>query len=294
VKKGLLVLALVLFASQSAWAHSMWVAAYGSFTHPPGHALVHVNFGHQIPMDDLLTGDYGKVQLAKYQLTTPDGETFDLPMPDFNRKERHPLGKTLSAEKGDLGITKINLTPESAAGTYQVSARATTTFFTQYKDKKGRMKYSQKTLDTIDDLGTVLFSGRYNSVAKSFFSNGPSAVPASLGHDLEITPLVDPCALKAGDMLPVSVTYRGKPLSSVGADLARITAFSNTFGGPDNFMLMAYIYDGKAQFRLPAAGEWVLGVHVMKDVDKDPSLADLKGKTKTSFHGATMSVIVKP
>jgi uncharacterized GH25 family protein len=227
-------------------------------------------------------------------VVTPDGKSLPLPPPEYKRMGPDPLGKTLTVEKGDLGIRKLQFNKDAAQGTYNAVAVSAPSFFTQYVDSKGKKKMSMKPLDQIKDAKQVLFACKYTSYAKApiVYKKWTEAKP--LGHDLEIVPMVDTSKLRAGDLLPVQAFFMGKPLAIKGTDMAFVTASSKTFGGPDHFSLMSYLMGGKAQFRIPAAGQWLLSVMITRDVDKDPALADLKGKTHTVIYMATLNVNVNP
>ena len=81
-------------------------------------------------------------------------------------------------------------------------------------------------------------------------------VPAGLA--LEIVPLGDPTALRAGDTLAVRVLLHGKPLAGfmVGATVAR--AAHDTAGQPGDEQFVQTGADGQARIALPAAGRWLL------------------------------------
>ncbi|MBI3516888.1 MAG: DUF4198 domain-containing protein [Proteobacteria bacterium] len=55
--------------------------------------------------------------------------------------------------------------------------------------------------------------------AKAVVSAGASGFDRPVGHDLEIVPLADPLAVRAGETLPVRVLFGGKPLA--GAQVER-------------------------------------------------------------------------
>jgi hypothetical protein len=86
----------------------------------------------------------------------------------------------------------------------------------------------------------------------------------------------------------------GKKLNCDMDGMNYLFATSNTYGGPDKFSLASYIMDGKAQVRVPTAGEWVVSVMVRKDVKPDNELKHLVEKCQTIYYGATVSLTVKP
>jgi len=288
-----LALALALASAPAARAHTLWVNAHDSFNHPPGHVMVSLGFGHRLPLDDLLTGDFGVIRLATYELVEPSGKKVPLPMPDYARNPRPPVDG-LVVERGDVGVTKVQFTPESPVGAYVLNVEALSSYLNQYVNDKGKTVFSQKPLDQVKDARDVIFAWKYYAYAKAVFSYKEPGVPKPLGHDLEINPLVDVSTLKAGDLLPLEVTFLGKPLTIEGTDVHYLYATSNTFGGPDKFMLASWVIGGRAQFRLPSAGQWVFSIYLQRDVDKHPALADLKGKARQVYYVASLTVDVKP
>ncbi|MBM3979704.1 MAG: DUF4198 domain-containing protein [Planctomycetes bacterium] len=110
---------------------------------------------------------------------------------------------------------------------------------------------------------------RYRRCLKTVIHGGgkPDAAPTEpLGQVLEIVPLKNPYALKAGDELPVRVEFEGKPLAGfklvahhrAGDTLTTATATTDK--------------DGKAELKLPKAGPWVVrGVHMRRVAEKNPN-----------------------
>jgi uncharacterized GH25 family protein len=110
---------------------------------------------------------------------------------------------------------------------------------------------------------------RYRRCLKAIVHGGgkPDAAPTEpLGQVLEIVPLKNPYALKAGDELPVRVEFEGKPLAGfkvaahhrAGDTLTTATATTDK--------------DGKAALKLPKAGPWIVrGVHMRRVAEKNPN-----------------------
>jgi uncharacterized GH25 family protein len=256
-------LLLIAFSSQ-AMAHTLWINLYESFAHPPGHAMVSLGWGHVVPMDDLLVSEAGPLQLATYELVDPDFNRTALPMPVLKMEDVMKTSGGMTAQCGDLGIRKLSLTDKTKPGTYQVVVTSRDNFFTKYLDKKGKQKMVMKPLDEVKGVEKVLFSVKYKSFAKAFITVKEWTDPKPIGHDLELMPMTDLSNVRVGDVVPFQITFMGKPFSCT-TKAEYITATSNSFGGPDGFFLSAYIMNGKAQFRMPAAGQWVANVYVRQD-----------------------------
>lgn len=286
-------LLLIGFSSQ-AMAHTLWINLYESFAHPPGHAMVSLGWGHTVPMDDLLASEAGALQLATFDLIDPDLKRTGLPMPVLEMEDVIETSGGMTAQCGDLGIRKLGLTNKTKPGTYQVVVASKDNYFTKYLNKKGKQKVVAKPLNEIKDVRKVLFSAKFTSFAKAFFAVEKWTDPQPLEYDLELMPMTDLSNVHAGDVVPFQITFMGKPLSCGYDNVEYITATSNAFGGPDGFFLSAYIMNGKAQFRMPTAGQWVVNVYIRQDVTPESDLKKLVGKCKTVYYSSTISFHVKP
>lgn len=295
-KKSLSVIVSLLLIgfSSPAMAHTLWINLYESFAHPPGHAIVSLGWGHAVPMDDLLVSEAGSLQLATFDLIDPDFDRTALPMPVLKMKDVIETSGGMTAQCGDLGIRKLGLTNNTKPGTYQVVVASKDNYFTKYLNKKGKQKVVAKPLNEIKDVRKVLFSAKFTSFAKAFFAVEKWTDPQPLEYDLELMPMTDLSNVHAGDVVPFQVTFMGKPLSCGYNNVEYITAISNAFGGPDGFFLSAYIMNGKAQFRMPTAGQWVVNVYIRQDVMPESDLRKLVGKCKTVYYSSTISFHVKP
>lgn len=271
-----------------------WINLTESFNHPPGHVTSMLGFGHVLPVDDLLTGDFGTINIDKYELVAPDNSRFDLGLPDLSSAPVRKSPSGMAVDSGDLGLRRISCTDSSAKGTYQVVAQSKPIFFTSYLDKNGKQRMAPKSMDAIEDLKTVLMSMKYETYAKSFYALGPWTDPNPLGYDLEIMPLDDLSSVRVGDLVRFKVTFKGKPVNISEKAINSMTCVSNTFGGPDKFQLESYLVDGVAQFRLPTAGQWVANVYLKQEVANDPALKDLKEKCTLVYTAGTVSFTVKP
>ena len=289
----IVVLASIIFSSQ-VMAHTLWINLYESFAHPPGHAMVSLGWGHAVPMDDLLVSKTAPLQLATFELIDPDFNRTALPMPVLKMEDVMKTSSGMSAQCGDMGIRKLGLTDKTKPGTYQVAVTSKDNFFTMYLDKKGKQKMVTKPLDQVKGVGKILTSIKYKSFAKAFFAVKKWTDPKPLGFDLEIMPMTDLSNIHVGDVAPFQIIFMGKPFSCGPSSIEYITATSNSFGGPDGFFLAAYIINGKAQFRMPAAGQWVVNVYVKQDVTPESDLKELVGKCTTVYYAGTISFNVKP
>lgn len=149
-------------------------------------------------------------------------------------------------------------------------------------------------MDEIKGAKSFNFSTRYKAMAKSYFSIKKWTQPTPLGYDLEIMPETDMANVKAGDLVKFTVTLKGNPLTCDMKGTNYLHMTSNTFGGPDKYMLTAYIMNGKAQIRVPAPGAWRASVTVEKMVTKDNEFKELAEKCQSINYAASVAFTAKP
>lgn len=289
-----LALVAVILAAGTASAHMFWITLCESFAHKPGHISALLGFGHVLPIDDLLSGEFGSIKLTEYDLVGPDGSRFDLGVPDFKSTKAMGTPTGMLVNSGNLGLRKISCTEKNAPGTYQVAASTDPGFLTIYINKKGKQRMAPKPMDAIKDLDKAVASFTYQTFAKSFFAIDKWTAPKPLGYDLEIMPLDDLSDVHVGDLVRFKVTFKGKPLNSSESGFQRMTCHSKSFGDPDGFHLDSYLFDGIAQFRMPAAGQWLSSVYVNQKVADNPQLKDLKGKCLDVWANGSVTFDVKP
>jgi uncharacterized GH25 family protein len=245
-------------------------------------------------MDDLLVSETGSIQLATFDLIDPDQGRTALPLPDLETRKPIKTSGGMTVQSGDLAIRKLNLTDKTKPGTYQVIAASKESYFTMYLDKNGKRKMVTKSMDQVKGTQKILTSIKYKAYAKAFFAVKKWIEPTPLGNDLELLPMTNMSNVHVGDVVPFQITFMGKPFSCGPDSIEYLTATSNAFGGPDGFFLSAYIMNGEAQFRMPAAGQWMVNVYVRQEVTPESDLKELVGKCTTVYYASTISFNVKP
>ena len=253
-----------------------------------------IRWGHEVPLDDFLISENGAVTIERYDLIAPDHTITQIPLPVIKKEKKVSSSTGMTIVPGDLGLRKIGLTDKTMPGTYTVVAETKATFFSGYLDKKGKQHMATLPMDEIKGAESFVFSTRYKATAKSYMGVKEWTTPNPVGHDLEIMPETDLSNVRAGDMVRFKVTLKGKPLTSDMDGINYLHMTSNTFGGPDKYMLTSYVSEGDAQIRVPTAGAWVASVMVKKDVSPDNELKALVEKCKSVYYGATVSFKVKP
>ncbi len=285
---------IVSFALVStAHAHSVWINAFHATTHNPSHVMLSLGWGHALPMDDILNSPNGSMQVQTFEMIDPDMQKTQLQKPTSKMVKPFLSSKNFDLLPGDLAVQKVAFKKDSKPGVYQFALTSKPNFYTQYIDKKGKPHMKLKPKDQIKNIGKVLMSVKFEAFAKSYATIGKWTNPKPLGQALEIIPRTDLSNVHVGDLVEVDVLFYGKPLSATAKSLDFITAHSDSFGQSDNFMLFSYLIDGKAQFRVQNAGEWMINVNHKDDVTKDGPLKDLVGKAEQVYHAASLTFTVK-
>jgi uncharacterized GH25 family protein len=279
-----------LAMASSVYAHSLWINSFESQNRPAHHAVVSLGWGHALPMDEILTSSQGRIDIQSFDLIAPDQQKMKLIKPPPFK----PTGPVLSTKNvdlfaADLAVQKIAIKEGGANGAYQLSAVSVPSFFTQYVDKKGRMRMEPKPKNEVRDIGNVLMSVRFQAFAKAYLTMGKWTDPKPLEHGLEIIPHRDLSNLQVGDMVEVEVLFYGRPLTSTAKSIEYITAHSSSFGQNDGFCLYSPIMNSKARFRVQSAGQWMISVNHKEDVTSDGPLKDLHGKAERVYQSASLT-----
>ena len=289
-----LFLTVFLFAMTSmANAHSVWINSFESHAHGAHHSMVSLGWGHALPMDDILNSPNGRIAIADFTLYDPAMNKTDLIKPPFKVEEPTASTADIDLYAADLATQKIALNPQSKDGVYQLSAVSVPTFYTQYIDKKGRERMELKPKNEVDGIKKVLMAVKFQAFAKSYLTKGTWVAPQPLGHGLEIIPRTDLSNLHVGDLVEVDVLFYGQPLTATAKSIEYITAHSSSFGQSDGFALFSYLMNGRAQFRVQSAGQWMISVNHKDDVTADGPLKELVGKADQVYHGASLTFNVQ-
>ncbi len=284
---------LLLLSVTVSQAHSVWINAFLAETHTPPHVMLSLGWGHSLPMDDVLNSPNGRVEVASFELIDPALQKTALVLPAAKPGKAVTENKNFSLFPGDLAVQKVAFTKDAAPGVYQFALASKPNFYTHYIDTAGRERMQLKPRDQVKDIAKVIMSVKYAAFAKSYVTLGAWQEPKALGHGLEIVPRTDLSTVRVGDLVEVDVLFYGKPLSTTAQSLDFITAHSSSFGQNDHFALFSYLMNGRGQFRVQSAGQWVISVNHKEDVTPDGPLGDLVAKADQVYHGATLTFNVK-
>lgn len=179
--KVLLVSLFVTLAFSFSHAHDLFVTVKESMSHHPSHTNIVVGWGHALPMDYFLRGS----KIETYAIYDPALTRMDF---EFDRKANAIIDgkegggqKRVSGRKSHKGLTTqaghyfgqhVKFQEDSPKGTYQVAVTSKPSQFTMWVNKKGRVKWSDQTLDEIKDAREIKVSKRHYYSAKAFLTVG--------------------------------------------------------------------------------------------------------------------------
>jgi len=242
--QAMILLSLFLLAAMVApvLAHDMWVDVR-DYTPAPGEEVTMVlAYGHHLPAHGFLP----KESLDEIYLLDPKGNRMEIQAySDVEYKSQ----KALAQE-----------------GAYMVVAARKGGFWTKTTDgyQPGKSKQGLKNV-----IGCT-YSAKYSKAIVNIGAGTGDLLAKPLGHELEIVALADPARLRGGDMLPVKVLFRKKPLSG-----AQVLATYVGFSREKNTFAYATKTDasGMAKIRVATPGAWLVAVH-HKDDYPNPAECD--------------------
>lgn len=219
---------LSIFFCQTAWAHDLWMTVNSYVLHKADSPSLAIFSAHRFPAgaEDYLAAD----RLDQAFVVSPKG------------------AKVAASANADGNYSPQ--APPKEIGTYLAVALPRNGFFT--KTTEGyQMGKSKK---DVDNAILCRYSQKFAKAVFTVGKPGGQVFAKPLGHAMEIVPLKDPAALKAGDVLPVKVLVEGKPaLTFVYGTYAGFSESPNTF---------AYTTrtdkEGIAQIKMLHDGAWVL------------------------------------
>jgi len=241
MKKTILVLLSVMFLSNSAWAHDLWMTMDKYKMDKGSPAVFSIFSSHLFPPDkkDILAED----RLDRAFFITPAGQ------------EVAASAKETGTYAPQAGLMETG-TYLAVAIPHNGFSTKTTEGYQQGKSKK--------------DLSNVVecrYSEKYAKTVFSVGKPGGEIFSKPLGHSMEIVPLKDPSTMKTGEKLPVKVLIKGKP--------ARTIVFGTYAGFSDSPNTFAYTTrtdkDGIAEIKMIHNGVWLL---IVKQEEAYPDSAE--------------------
>ena len=286
----LTVIAVGTLATPSSNAHTLFLYSHQSPSEP--QTMVTISYGHELPTDSFLSTDVRTIRLDTYRLHGPDQSSFDFEPPEPNLNDSTRTPSKLLVRPGSLAAHLISYDDSSVQGTYQVVATSIPEYYIEYKNGKGRIKVARSSLDELEDadgVESVRTAQRYTFFAKTIFSVSQWSDPQPVGHLVEIIPQTNLAEVKAGDLVTFKVLFNGRPLRIRSVKLEATNRSFAAGAGPESFTLSSTISDGRAQFRFPNAGQWLVTTKVSVDVSQEKSLQHLKSKALTDAYYASLT-----
>lgn len=182
------------------------------------------------------------------------------------------------------------------------SVRESAASFRRYLELEG----APEALDRLDREGLLRgrdsVTRRYAKYAKTLVEvgrGGPRAFSRRAGHPLELIPLTDPSALRAGDTLSLRILYRGQPLPAARAHAGYVASFSaatvDTLAARAADIHVAANADGVIRVAVASAGLWnVRMIHVAQAATGSGADWDTHWATLVFHVGPVASRTVQP
>lgn len=291
ILNNFIVTAVLSVSSLSA--HTLWVNSFESFTYNPPHISVSLGWGHNTPIDDMLNSINGKVVVEDFTITSPSSKVTKLRIPSSSFQEPNETTTNFDLYDSDIALQKIAFKEKSEKGVYLIEAKSQATVLTQYFDLKNRKRLKLKTMDKIKDVKEILKSVKSQNIARTYLALGKWKKQKPTNKGLEIIPKTDLSKVKVGDLVELEVLFYGKALNMTANNMEYIKASSKNFGQKENFSLMSYIIDGKAQIRVQSKGQWIISCNHKEVVTKDGKLKALYKKVNSINDTATITFNVK-
>jgi uncharacterized GH25 family protein len=240
-----------------AAAHDFWIAPKAFHADSAGTIPVAIMIGHPKDKSRWALNPHRIISLKSH---SPDGITDHQGRMDTLM----PNGDMLLSFEGD-GTHLMMIETTSATSVLPADK------FNDYLREEGLspIKIDRARKETEDEDGREIYSRRGKTLIQigPFEEGDASYVTRPLGMTLEITPQVNPYALKPGEPLTSTTTYRGKPAKGVSIGLISLDTEA---GLVDVKMTNA---KGEVSFDRPETGQWMLHA-VWSDPLEDTSNAD--------------------
>lgn len=251
--RSFLTLCLLFSAAAAAVAHDMYIMPTSFLTAKGTKLTAGFHVGDAFPESEV-AGRIDKLQNPR--LIWQDGTAA---FANLRVEGNRDLGDVTVGGSGEL-VAAVRTSPslielEPAKFTEYLKEEGLTEII-KWREQHGELSKSGKE--------------RYSKYAKSILLAGAPNGFANhtVGFVIEIIPEADPYKLKAGDLLPIRVLFRGKP----AADVQIESAWAGS-GDSKTTVAGRTSADGRMKVPLPSAGRW--RIHTIKmERCSDPSVAD--------------------
>jgi uncharacterized GH25 family protein len=247
-RSGFVFAALALLTAHTAFAHDVWIEP-SSFRLVVGERVTAA-----LRVGEGLAGEPMPRIPALIERFILKGSSREIPL--IGRSGADPAGMTAIAEPGPQWIGY-----QSKAYPMTIDAQK---FETYLKDEGLERIIAERARK-----GQSRAPGRerFHRCAKALLDVQPLNPTATvtdipLGFTLELVPRKNPYVLKPGDVLPLSLTFRGKPI-------ANVLVMAMRKGAPEKAVRARTDAHGRVSLRLDATGFWLVKAVYMKAAPPD-------------------------
>ncbi len=236
----------------NCFAHDLWIEP-DDFTPEKGKRLsMKLAYDHVFPAEDLIEDN----NLKEVYLLTPGGKKMDI------IKGKGAGYETSQVLKGQ--------------GAYLVVSAQKPRFWT--KTIEGyKSDHSKKGLENVI---SCTYSIKFGKGIVNAGRGNDSSILKPVGHDLEIVPLVNSSALKPGDVMPVKLMFKGKPLAStyIHATYKGFSEEKDTYAYTTKTNA-----DGEAKIKMLKKGQWLIATSYNEDYQDRSECDTIKFSATLTF-----------
>ncbi|MGD9158620.1 MAG: DUF4198 domain-containing protein [Desulfobacteraceae bacterium] len=242
-----------LFTKSSA--HDIWIEA-DDFTPDSGKGIsIKLAYDHRFPAIDILE--------------------------EKNLKEIYmldPASKKISIKKSSETEYKA-IEPPKEKGAYLIAAAQNARFWTKtiegYKSDQSRK--------ALENVISCTYSLKFGKGIINLGTEDGKSLFHPVGHDLEIVPMANPAKLHPGEILPVQILLKGKPLASsfVYATYKGFSTEKDTYA-----FTTKTDSEGTAKIKILKRGIWLVATSYSEDYPD-------QGECDTSKYSATLTFELK-
>lgn len=283
------LISLFTLSTSFLCSHTLWINSQESFVYEPAHTSVSLGWGHNIPIDDMLNSQNGKVVIKEFSISSPSGTKTSLRVPSASLQEASIKANDFDVYDSDIALQKVSFKKTSEKGVYTLEAKSKQTHLTKYIDTKDRKRLKFTSIDKVKRLKEVIESLRTTRIAKTYFTIGAWKQPKALNKGLEIIPLSDLSKVKVGDTVEFKVLFYGKNIKAKEP----LMASSSNFKTKDKYEINKKIKKGKAKIKVTSKGQWIVSVHHKENVKDNISLKYLENKVTLVNDITTLTFNVK-
>lgn len=292
-RRGLVALSLAAAAAGPAPAHDMWANAFAE-TDAAGTTSVFtsIGWGHSPrPLSEFIAG--GRV--SGYDIVSPDGSVTALPFDAEANADLDLLGQMdtvpglATAQGGDAFARRLIFGEGTATGTWRVHtgvpARVTTVWINAAGDSVSEPRFA----DEITEASRIVSSVATTRGATAYWTRGEWTAPAPAPVALELLPLDDLSAARAGDTLSFAIHRDGEPAEGL------VDAVVGAIAPSGEEVVGEIADDGTVTITLSEPGFWIVrSTHLEPAEAAGEAFSDFAGRVENIRFIATVAFDAAP